>query len=206
MARISKEEQEVVKNKIISVSRKLFNEVGFDKTSTKSISKEAGIAEGTIFNYFSSKDEIFFEVFYSEYFDNIEKGLSRSIENNDIINEITENIYNILKNMLRLPKKVLLEMGLVTIKIAKKKPEFFRKMASIDFKYMEEVQHYLDRLIIEKKLSFFDSKIMSEIIFGSIVYEISMYLYENKMPKSDLKNNLNIKISTLLKGYIIGGK
>ena len=29
---------------------------------------------------------------------------------------------------------------------------------------------------------------MSEIIFGSIVYEISMYLYENKMPKSDLKN------------------
>jgi len=206
MARISKEEQEVVKNKIISVSRKLFNEVGFDKTSTKSISKEAGIAEGTIFNYFSSKDEIFFEVFYSEYFDNVEKGLSRSIENNDIINEITENIYNILKNMLRLPKKVLLEMGLVTIKIAKKKPEFFRKMASIDFKYMEEVQHYLDRLIIEKKLSFFDSKIMSEIIFGSIVYEISMYLYENKMPKSDLKNNLNIKISTLLKGYIIGGK
>ena len=206
MARISKEEQEVVKNKIISVSRKLFNEVGFDKTSTKSISKEAGIAEGTIFNYFSSKDEIFFEVFYSEYFDNIEKGLSRSIENNDIINEITENIYNILKNMLRLPKKVLLEMGLVTIKIAKKKPEFFRKMASIDFKYMEEVQHYLDRLIIEKKLSFFDSKIMSEIIFGYIVYEISMYLYENKMPKSDLKNNLNIKISTLLKGYIIGGK
>ena len=206
MARISKEEQEVVKNKIISVSRKLFNEVGFDKTSTKSISKEAGIAEGTIFNYFSSKDEIFFEVFYSEYFDNVEKGLSRSIENNDIINEITENIYNILKNMLRLPKKVLLEMGLVTIKIAKKKPEFFRKMASIDFKYMEEVQHYLDRLIIEKKLSFFDSRIMSEIIFGSIVYEISMYLYENKMPKSDLKNNLNIKISTLLKGYIIGGK
>ena len=77
MARISKEEQEVVKNKIISVSRKLFNEVGFDKTSTKSISKEAGIAEGTIFNYFSSKDEIFFEVFYSEYFDNIEEAYEK---------------------------------------------------------------------------------------------------------------------------------
>ena len=47
---------------------------------------------------------------------------------------------------------------------------------------------------------------MSEIIFGSIVYEISMYLYEHKMSKSDLKKNLNIKISTLLKGYIIGGQ
>ncbi len=206
MARISKEEQEVVKNNIISVSRKLFNDVGFDKTSTKMISKEAGIAEGTIFNYFSTKDEIFFEVFYSDYFENVEKGLSRNIDSEDIIDEITQNIYNVLRNMLRLPKKVLLEMGLVTIKIAKKKPEFFRKMASIDFKYMEEVQQYLDRLIFEKRLSFFNSRIMSEIIFGSIVYEISMYLYEKEITKNDLEKNLNIKISTLLKGYIIGGQ
>lgn len=206
MARISKEEQELVKEKIIEVSRKLFNDIGFDKTSTKMISKEVGIAEGTIFNYFGTKDEIFFEVFYKDYIDNVEKGLSINTDGKDIIDEINQNIYNVLRNMLRLPKKVLLEMGLVTIKIAKKKPEFFRKMASIDFKYMEEVQHYLERLIYEKKLSYFDSKIMSEIIFGSIVYEISMYLYEKKTTKNDLKKNLNIKINTLLKSYIIGGQ
>ncbi len=206
MARISKEEQEVVKNKILNVSRNLFNDIGFDKTSTKMISKEAGIAEGTIFNYFGTKDEIFFEVFYNDYIDNVKKGLSVDIESEDIIDEIYQNICSVLKNMLMLPKKVLLEMGLVTIKIAKKKPEFLKKMASIDFKYMEEVKNYLERLIFEKKLSNFDSQIMSEILFGSIVYDITIYLYEKDTTKNDLKKSLYTKINTLLKAYIIGGQ
>ena len=206
MARISKEDQEIVKEKIISVSRKLFNDVGFDKTSTKMISKEAGIAEGTIFNYFSTKDEIFFEVFYKDYIDDVEKGLSRNMDNEDIIDEIIENIYKVLNRMLKLPKKVLLEMGVVTIKIAKKKPEFFRKMAKIDFKYMEEVQKYLDQLIFDKKLNYFDSKKMSEIIFGSIIYELSMYLYEKELTKKEFKNNLKEKLEIILSSYKKGGQ
>ena len=92
MARISKEEQEAVKERIIEESRKLFNDVGFDKTSTKMIAKKTGIAEGTIFNYFGTKDEIFFEVFYKDYISDIEKGLSRSSRNEDVINDINENI------------------------------------------------------------------------------------------------------------------
>ena len=206
MARISKEDQEIVKEKIISVSRKLFNDVGFDKTSTKMISKEAGTAEGTIFNYFSTKDEIFFEVFYKDYIDDVEKGLSRNMDNEDIIDEIIENIYKVLNRMLKLPKKVLLEMGVVTIKIAKKKPEFFRKMAKIDFKYMEEVQKYLDQLIFDKKLNYFDSKKMSEIIFGSIIYELSMYLYEKELTKKEFKNNLKEKLEIILSSYKKGGQ
>ena len=206
MARISKEDQELVKKKIISVSRDLFNDIGFDKTSTKMISKEAGIAEGTIFNYFGTKDEIFFEVFYKDYINDVEKGLSTGNKNNDIIEEINENIFKVLAKMLRMPKRVLLEMGIVTIKIAKKKPEFFKKMASIDFKYMEEVQKYLDQLIFNKRLSYFDSKKMSEIIFGSIIFELSMYLYYKEKTKDDFKFNLKEKLEILLKGYIKGGQ
>ena len=50
--------------KILDVSKKLFYDIGYDNTSTKMIAKEVGIAEGTIFNYFDSKSEIFFEVFF----------------------------------------------------------------------------------------------------------------------------------------------
>jgi AcrR family transcriptional regulator len=206
MARISKEDQELVKKKIISVSRKLFNDVGFDKTSTKMISKEAGIAEGTIFNYFGTKDEIFFEVFYKDYIDDVKSGLPRNINEKDIINEINENICNVLSKMLRLPKRVLLEMGIVTIKIAKKKPEFFKKMAKIDFQYMEEVEKYLDQLILDDVLISFDSKKMSEIIFGSIIFELSMYLYKKENTKDEFKYNLKEKLDILLKGYIKGGQ
>ena len=206
MARISKEDQMVEKEKRIDVSIKLFNDIGFDKTSTKMISKEAGIAEGTIFNYFGTKDEIFFEVFYKDYINDVEKGLSTGSRGNDVIDEINETIYKVLAKMLRMPKRVLLEMGIVTIKIAKKKPEFFKKMASIDFKYMEEVQKYLDQLIFDKVLTYFDSKKMSEIIFGSIMFEISMYLYYKEKSKDEFKYNLKEKLEILLKGYIKGGQ
>ncbi len=206
MARISKEDQELVKKKIISVSRELFNDIGFDKTSTKMIGKEAGIAEGTIFNYFSTKDEIFFEVFYKDYIDDVESGLSRNIYEKDIINQINENICNVLSKMLRLPKRVLLEMGIVTIKIAKKKPEFLKKMAKIDFQYMEEVEKYLNQLIIDDVLISFDSKNMSEIIFGSIIFELSMYLYKKENTRDEFKYKLKEKLDILLKGYIKGGQ
>lgn len=205
MARISKEDQEIVKNRIIEVSRKMFNDVGFDNTSTKMIAKATGIAEGTIFNYFGTKDEIFFEVFLEDYISDVNKGLNMIRSSENVFDDITENIYKILSKMLRVPKRVLLEMGVVTIKIAKKKPEFFRKMATIDFKYMEQVSEYLDQLINDNVFVYFDAKKMSEIIFGSILYEISMYLYEKEHTKLEFKNALREKIEILLKGYIKGG-
>ena len=88
MARISKEDQEIVKNKILEVSRRLFNEVGFDKASTKMIARETGIAEGTIFNYFSSKDEIFFEVFYIDHINDVDEGIYRHETDKDVIEEM----------------------------------------------------------------------------------------------------------------------
>ena len=206
MARISKEDQEVVKNKILEVSRRLFNDVGFDKASTKMIARETGIAEGTIFNYFSSKDEIFFEVFYIDHINDMDEGIYRHETDKDIIEEICNNIFKVMNKMLRMPKRVLLEMGIVTIKIAKKKPEFFKKMAAMDFKYMEIIADYLDQMIKEDELLEFDTKKMSEIIFGILTYELFIYLYEKELTKKELKLIIREKLEILLKGYIKGGK
>src|SRR4051794_260709 len=50
--------------KILKAALRLFQLRGFDATTTKQIARAAGIAEGTIFNYFRTKEEIalfFFE-------------------------------------------------------------------------------------------------------------------------------------------------
>ncbi|MBK0401534.1 TetR/AcrR family transcriptional regulator [Adhaeribacter sp. BT258] len=44
--------------RIIATALKLFCEKGFQNTSTATISKEAGVATGTLFLYFKSKDEL----------------------------------------------------------------------------------------------------------------------------------------------------
>jgi AcrR family transcriptional regulator len=58
------ENKEKTKRAILAAALKLFAEKGFYGTTTKAISRKAGIAEGTLFNYFETKEDLalyFFE-------------------------------------------------------------------------------------------------------------------------------------------------
>jgi AcrR family transcriptional regulator len=46
------------KDQIYEAALRLFNKHGFDKTPTSQIAKEAGVATGTLFHYFATKDEL----------------------------------------------------------------------------------------------------------------------------------------------------
>jgi AcrR family transcriptional regulator len=57
--------KDATKKRIVMAALALFQAKGFDETTTKEIAKKAGIAEGTVFNYFPTKDDIalhFFEM------------------------------------------------------------------------------------------------------------------------------------------------
>jgi len=47
---------------ILDVAAQLFNEIGFDRASMAEISARLGGSKATLYNYFSSKEEIFLEV------------------------------------------------------------------------------------------------------------------------------------------------
>src|ERR1039457_3615850 len=58
------ENKEKTKKAILRAALDLFAEKGFYQTTTKAISRKAGIAEGTLFNYFETKEDLalyFFE-------------------------------------------------------------------------------------------------------------------------------------------------
>ena len=59
--------KEQVKDKrtaIIEAALKLFTERGFHGTSTAEISKEAGVATGTLFNYFPTKEDLINSLYF----------------------------------------------------------------------------------------------------------------------------------------------
>jgi AcrR family transcriptional regulator len=56
--RITQETKEKNRLKILDTAARLFLEQGFEKTTTRDISKACGMAKGTLFNYFSSKETL----------------------------------------------------------------------------------------------------------------------------------------------------
>ena len=56
--RISKAAKKKTEEKIMRAAEKLFTETGYKETTTRMIAKAAGIAVGTLFNYFPSKETL----------------------------------------------------------------------------------------------------------------------------------------------------
>ncbi|HJZ82245.1 MAG TPA: TetR/AcrR family transcriptional regulator [Pyrinomonadaceae bacterium] len=55
-----------IRDNIVKAALSLFQTRGFEATTTKAIARKAGIAEGTVFNYFKSKDDIALYFFEAE--------------------------------------------------------------------------------------------------------------------------------------------
>jgi AcrR family transcriptional regulator len=58
--------REQTKQKILKAALELFREKGLEGTTTREISKRAGIAEGTLFNYFKTKEDLALYFFQKE--------------------------------------------------------------------------------------------------------------------------------------------
>jgi AcrR family transcriptional regulator len=50
--------KEAIRKRIVTAALNLFQTKGFEATTTKAIARKAGIAEGTVFNYFKTKEDI----------------------------------------------------------------------------------------------------------------------------------------------------
>jgi AcrR family transcriptional regulator len=58
--------KEAIRKRIVTAALSLFQTKGFDATTTKAIARKAGIAEGTVFNYFKSKEDMALHFFEQE--------------------------------------------------------------------------------------------------------------------------------------------
>ncbi len=56
--RITSEAKEQNRTNILETAKKLFVEKGYERTTTRDISEACGMAKGTLFNYFSSKETL----------------------------------------------------------------------------------------------------------------------------------------------------
>ena len=96
------------KRKIFEISMKLFAEKGYDATSIEDITATVGVAKGTLYYHFSSKEEIFNFL--------IEEGMKLLQNSIDIKTERFENYIDKLKAIILIQIKIVLKYeNLITI-------------------------------------------------------------------------------------------
>jgi AcrR family transcriptional regulator len=71
----SEEDRQAIRQSLLEQGRKLFLRYGLRKTKVDELARAAGIAKGTFYNFFDSKEELCLEIFHQE-----ENGLTEEIE------------------------------------------------------------------------------------------------------------------------------
>lgn len=91
------------KAEILKCGRELFSSKGFKDTNVAEITKMAGMATGTFYNYYPSKDKLFMEIFLEENV-KLKKSIMESIDlEADPINVMKEMMFLNLKGMTSNP-------------------------------------------------------------------------------------------------------
>lgn len=160
------------KRKIFDASMKLFAEKGYEGTSIEDITQEVGVAKGTLYYHFTSKEEIF-QFLISEGMNLLENSIQIKIDKQ--------------KNYIDKIRSIIL----IQIKIVSKYEKFMTILATemwgnsnrsaLCMKYVDEyikiIKEILDQAIQAGELKKTDTKFLSIEIMGFIF----PCLYNKKM-------------------------
>jgi len=201
-ARINKQEQEKVRKEILKAAYTLFTKKGYEDTKTKDISEMTGIAEGTLFNYFSSKADLYMEAMLENLDLSRTELISEVITCENIIDMILEYITNSFKIIFKLPKTVIKEIFHLSTYLSKKKRKVFEKFAETDFKAIDELENLLNQMCQKGFLKDIDTKTAASTIFAAAFFEVLLYTYEDHYDKDEMMISLRKKLELIITPYI----
>jgi AcrR family transcriptional regulator len=95
--RITAKAKQEVRGRILTAGKKLFQRKGFGGTTTRDLSRAAGIAVGTLFNYFPSKESLGMSILAEA----LERGRSRFLKEDRAIPSLEEGLFALIASELR---------------------------------------------------------------------------------------------------------
>lgn len=181
------------KRKIFETSMKLFAEKGYDATSIEDITATVGVAKGTLYYHFSSKEEIFNFL--------IEEGIKLLQNSVDIKTSKLDNYIDKLKAVI-----------LIQIKIVKKYEDFItmllgqyygkearnKKCQQHVYEYIHKIEKIVEEGMEEGQIKQGNSKVMASEIYGVIASTL-VYKMKNEEDLNVIKLYREFE-STIIEG------
>ena len=159
------------KRKIFETSMKLFAEKGYEATSIEEITATVGVAKGTLYYHFSSKEEIFDFL--------IEEGIKLLQNSVDIKTSKYENYIDKVKAILLIQIKIVNKYeDIITIILSQfwGKEKRNQKFKDLVYEYINQIEKIVKDGIAAGQIKQGDSKAIASEIYGlicsSLVYKI----------------------------------
>ncbi|MDT8718592.1 TetR/AcrR family transcriptional regulator [Clostridium sp. 19966] len=180
------------KNAIFEVAIKEFSMNGYNKTTMDSIAEKAGVAKGTLYYHFNSKEEIFNYI--------MEEGMSRLSYRVEEAVKGQKNFYSKFKILCKVQLMMVYE-----------NKEFFKVIMSqlwgqesrqLELRkalkdYFSQLEGYIKEAIAEKAIRGGNAALMAYSLFGTICAAAIYELINNSMEIDAVVDNL---MDYILKG------
>src|SRR5215831_6621858 len=191
-----------IRENIVKAALSLFQTKGFDATTTKAIARKAGIAEGTVFNYFKSKDDIALYFFEAE----VDHAMASVRENPRLRKApLPEKLFALINSQLEYlaPYERFIGTALIhALKPHSSLGPFNHRAMELRHRYLRFVEELIEETIPRKQnpLGFLASEIFWIYYLGVLLY----WLYDTSPGKEHtlafLDRSLNIGVSMLKQG------
>lgn len=174
------------KRKIFEASMKLFAEKGYDATSIEEITATVGVAKGTLYYHFSSKEEIFNFL--------VEEGIKLLQNSIDIKTSKLPNYIDKLKAIILIQIKIVVKYeDIITILLTQflGKKARNQKCQKLVYEYINKIEEIVKEGIKKGQIKQGSSQAIASEIYGLIC---SSLVYK-------LRNNGQIEIMKLYKEF-----
>jgi len=151
------------KRKIFETSMKLFAEKGYDATSIEEITATVGVAKGTLYYHFSSKEEIFNFL--------IEEGIKLLQNSVDIKTSKRNNYIDKIKAIVLIQIKIVAKYeDIITIILSQflGNEERHKKCQNLVFEYIGQIEKIVQQGIEKGEIKNGDTRVTASEIYGLI--------------------------------------
>lgn len=159
------------RKEILDIAAKLFGEKGFENTSTRDISREAGLSNAGIYYYFDSKEFLLYEILNEI----LSRGLEavRKIDGNDASYE--EKFKDFAKFYTRYYSPEINKLKLLVEEQKKVNQEHKKRLGEIQREYLDILIRILDGLKREARMADMDTRVCAFAFFSMVHWVYRWY-------------------------------
>ncbi|WP_165311777.1 TetR/AcrR family transcriptional regulator [Vibrio ziniensis] len=186
---------------ILDIAKECFSQQGVSGTSMSQLAKELGGSKATLYNYFSSKEEIFAEVMQSSATEQISNSFLSLDVNRDVRTSLLEFGYNFLDSILTPDAISIYRMAVAEADRTDIGRHFYNNGPKKGWKHLSE---YIEKQIAKGELSQCNSWIAAmhfKALLSSEYVEQYAFAAIDKPSQQQIKSTVEQAVNAFMKLY-----